>query len=118
MRMKAIVVVSMLLTVVAASSSLASRRPTRKENRAILRAAPANPYPAGYAHRFVRISTVDSRWAAVHIVASRGHHNQVQPDVASMYHLKRGAWVVHQEGNGGGCRMPSAVSRDLRLACY
>ncbi len=37
----------------------------------------------------VRISSVDSKLAAVYVMANRGHHNQVQPDIASMYRTKR-----------------------------
>jgi hypothetical protein len=101
-----------------AAASLASRAPTRFERRAILRAAPGNPYPRGWAYRTVRVSTVSSHWAAVHIVANRGHENQVQPDVASMYRTRHGGWIVHQSGNGGGCGVPRGVKADLHLACY
>jgi hypothetical protein len=101
-----------------ASSSIASRASKPSENTAILRAAPGNPYPRGWAHRTVRVSTVDAKWAFVYITANRGHQNQVQPDVASMYHTTRHGWVVHQDGNGGGCRMPKPIERDLHLACY
>lgn len=109
----AIVAVSLL----AVSPAVASRPPTNAERSAILRAAGTNPYPSGWAHRTVRISTVSSRWAAVHIVANRGHQTQVQNDVASMYRTKHHGWVTHQVGNGGGCGVPAAVVHDLGLAC-
>ena len=101
-----------------AVTAFASRAPTSFERRAILRAAPANPYPAGWAHRTVRVSTVNRRWAAVEIVADPGHTGQVQPDVASMYRTRSGRWIVHQPGNGGGCGVPRRVKEDLHLACY
>ena len=94
---------AMLVSLALAPVSRASRRPTHSERRVILRAGPGNPYPAGWARRYVRVSTVNARWAAVYIVANRGHRSQVQPDVASMYRLKSGRWVVHEAGNGGGC---------------
>jgi hypothetical protein len=101
-----------------APTSVASRAPTPSEKKAILRAAPSNPYPKGGAARKVRVSTVDSRWAAVYITANPGHHNQVQPDVASTYHTRHHGWVLHQEGNGGGCGVPARVRNDLHLNCY
>jgi hypothetical protein len=106
------------LSLTVAPASVASRRATGAEARAILRVAPGNPYPPGWAHLTVRVSTVDSRWAAVHVLPNRGHTHQVQADVASMYHTRRHGWVVHQVGNGGGCGVPSRVRRDLHLACY
>jgi hypothetical protein len=101
-----------------APASVASRPPTHSEKRAILRAAPSSPYPKGWASLTVRVSTVDSRWAAVYISANRGHQHQVQPDAASIYHTRRHGWVTHETGNGGGCGVPVRVSRDLHLACY
>jgi len=98
--------------------SEASRAPTAAQRKAILQAGPGNPYPPGWAHLKVRVSTVDSRWAAIYILANPGHKNQVQPDVASVFHSKHRGWVDHQNGNGGGCGVPSQVKRDLSLACY
>jgi hypothetical protein len=104
-------------TLALAAPSVASRAPTPSEREAILQAAPGNPYPTGWAHRSVRVSSVDSKWAAVFITANPGHHTRVQPDFASMYHTKHHGWVVHQLGNGGGCRMPAKIRIDLRLFC-
>lgn len=106
-----------LIALVVVSTALASRPATPSERVAILRAAPKSPYPPGYARLTVKVSTVSSAWAAVYIRARRGHANQVQPDVVSLQR-QGGRWAVHQQGNGGGCRMPARVKRDLRLACY
>lgn len=110
-------IVTLACSTLMPGASWASRAPTRSERQALLWLV-GNPYPHGWAHRIVRISTVDRRWGAVFIGANRGHHSQVQPDVASAYRLKSGRWVIHQTGNGGGCRMPKPVVRDLTLACY
>jgi hypothetical protein len=64
----------------------------------------------------VRVSTVRHGWAAAYIRARLGHEGTVQPDVARV-RRKRGRWRVHQIGNGGGCGVPQAVRRDLRLRC-
>lgn len=121
MRIRSIAVLAMAMALVLAPAGQASRRPTKAENRAILRAfgtGGVGGYPPGYAILYVRVSTADRRWAAVHIVPARGHANQVQPDFAAMYHLKRGPWVVHQVGSGGKhCGMPPAVVKDLHLPC-
>lgn len=106
------------LSMLVVSSALAFRPPTKSERTAILRAAPGNPYPSGEARRTIRVSTVSARWAAVYITATRGHRDRVQSDVASMFHTKHHGWVVHEEGNGGGCGVPRPVVRDLGLACY
>lgn len=105
------------LALILAPAAGASRPPTRAERRAILKLVP-NPYPRGLAHRVVRISTVNSRWGAVYIRPNRGHFHQVQPDVGSVYKMRSGRWILHQGGNGGGCRMSAAVRADLHLACY
>ncbi len=118
MRVIATLTAAVALVLLAVSPALASRPPTKSERMAILREAPGNPYPTGVARRTIRVSTVSARWAAVHVTATRGHQHQVQADVASMFHTKQHGWVVHEEGNGGGCRVPRGVVRDLKLACY
>lgn len=114
--------VGFLLAGVAAN---ADRPATKRERTQILRAAhrqSAGPgcrgYPHGHCRERVRVSTVRSSWAAVGIgPSSKQYEGEVQRDVVSM-HRRRGRWRLHQEGNGGGCNMPAAVRRDLRLACY
>jgi hypothetical protein len=112
-----VIVLTCLFALWSATSTFASRAPTAAERGAILKLI-QNPYPKGWARRSVRISTADSRWAAVSIIANNGHASQVQDDVGTVYRLANGRWVVHQKGNGGGCRVPASVVHDLRLACY
>jgi hypothetical protein len=113
----AVAVVVLALSVADAD---ARRKPTEKERRAILRAVEqrggCSAYPPGSCHMVVRVSTVRHGWAAADIWARPGREGTVQPDVASVRH-KRGRWRVHQIGNGGGCGVPQAVRRDLRLRC-
>jgi hypothetical protein len=109
---------SVALALVLPASSAASRSPTKAEEKAILQAAPGNSYPPGWAHLTVRVSTVDSKWAAVYIRPNRGHAHQVQSDVSSVYHTKHHGWVTHQDGNGRGCGVPARVRHDLKLGCF
>jgi hypothetical protein len=51
------------LSLTVAPAAVASPPATGAEARAILRVAPGNPYPPGWAHLTVRVSTVGSRWA-------------------------------------------------------
>lgn len=107
-----------LATVLAAAlPAQAARAPNARERAAILRVAPHPAYRHGTYRRVVRVSTVSVAWAAVYIAPTRGHAREVQADVAS-FSRRRGRWHLHQVGNGGGCHMPRAVRRDLRLACY
>jgi hypothetical protein len=99
----------------------ARRKPTKRERTAILRAlhehAGCFAYPAGTCHEVVRVSTARKAWSAVYIRPARDNENAVQSDVASLKR-RNGRWQVHQLGNGGGCSVPRAVVRDLKLACY
>jgi excisionase family DNA binding protein len=110
-------VLVLALLIVSNSSALAARQPTSNEKRAILQHFQGSPYPAGWARLAIRVSTVDHRWAAVYIRATKGHFRQVQPDAASLYHTQSHGWVIHQIGNGGGCGLPRRVRADLQLYC-
>jgi hypothetical protein len=101
----------------------ARRKPTKGERTAILRALhgtnrfSCQGYPAGSCKEVVRVSTARKGWSAVYISPTKGNENTVQSDVASLKR-RNGRWRVHQIGNGGGCGVPRAVARDLKLACY
>jgi hypothetical protein len=98
----------------------ARRLPTRAERAAIMRHVDRQAYYKTYGRECVafalRVSTVDSHWAAVTVRRAK-RTCDVQGDVQS-FHRGRSGWRSHQLGNGGGCNMPAAVRDDLRLACY
>jgi curli biogenesis system outer membrane secretion channel CsgG len=99
-----------------APASQASRKATRAEAKAIVRALPKPAYPKSYYVYKVRISTVSKRWAAVRILPASGYESFIQPDIASVVRRK-GHWKTKQVGNGGGCGVPPAVVADLKLSC-
>lgn len=113
--------VCLLVSALVAPAADARRKPTKRERTAILRAlherAGCFAYPAGTCHEVVRVATVRMGWSAVYIRPTRGNESAVQSDVASLKR-RNGRWRVHQLGNGGGCGVPRAVVRDLKLACY
>src|ERR1700737_1638074 len=115
MRRRLTILLSAAILLSTPAFSVASRAPTAAERKAILQAGPGNPYPHGWAHLKVRVSTVNSRWAAIYILAHPGHENKVQPDVASVYRTKRRGWVDHLERDGGGSRGPRRGRPDLSL---
>lgn len=112
-----------LLTYTAAAN--ASRVPSAKEREAVLDAGNGRvscyggepPYPADTCFLKVRISTARKGWAAVYVRPTRKGRGTVQPDVATVKKV-RGRWRISQVGNGGGCGVPAAVRRDLKVACY
>lgn len=114
---KTIIIQSHTSTVTVSKSTASSAGSRSGTQAAVLSAAPGNPYPKGWAKLTVRVSTVDPGWAAVYITANPGHEHQVQPDVASLHRTDQG-WKLHQSGNGGGCKVPLPVVRELKLACY
>jgi hypothetical protein len=116
---KVLVALSML-AIAAPAIAEARRLPTRAERMAIMRQVDRQAFYETYGRECVafalRVSTVDSRWAAVTVQRTKRSCN-VQGDVES-FHRGSAGWRRHQLGNGGGCNMPAAVRDDLRLACY
>jgi hypothetical protein len=100
----------------------ARRLPTKAERAAIMRGADVRDYggsyPDGSYYYTVRVATAARGWAAVRILPTRAGRGLVQPDVISARRTGAGLWKRHQVGNGGGCRMPERVRRDLGLYCY
>ena len=113
--------VCLLAGALVAPAADARRKPTKRERTAILAAlhkrASCSIYPAGSCQEVVRVSTARKGWSAVYIGPKPGHDGEVQPDLASLKR-RNGRWRVYQLGNGGGCGVPRAVVRDLKLACY
>src|SRR3954469_8881568 len=99
-----------------APAAQASRKATRAEAKAIVRALPKPAYPKSYYVYKVRISTVSKRWAAVRILPAPGYESFIKPDIASVVRRK-GHWKTKQVGHGGGCGVPAAVAADLKLNC-
>lgn len=96
----------------------ADRKPNDRERAGITAALDSadfscDLFPGASCRRTIKVSTENERWAAGYI---RGGP-EVQGGVASLVRKKH-RWRVHQIGNGGGCEVPSAVTRDLDLACY
>lgn len=106
------------LSLLHVSGASAARPASPHERAAILRGAHLHLGYAPDSYRLVvRISTRSRHWAAIYIRPGAGHAGEVQSDVVSVRRVRRG-WRRHQVGNGGGCGVPRAVRRDLRLACY
>jgi len=57
------------------------------------------------------------RWGFVHFAGIPPVCGASISDVISVRKID-GRWRRHQFGNGGGCRMPTAVREDLRLHCW
>ncbi len=99
----------------------ASRRAGADERAQIVEAAErhewtCDAYPHGWCRESVRVSTVDSNWAAIYFIPARGHQGQVQSESAS-FRRQRGRWHAHIL-HAAGCGVPSAVQEDLHIGCF
>jgi len=118
--MRALVATTVVLAVALAPSADAHRAPTKSEAAAITtavrtssltRAVPSSRYDV----KNIRISTVDSSFAAGDVVPKPRFRGSVQQAVV-LLHRRNHHWVLVDIGGAMGCPGASkAVLRDLRI---
>jgi hypothetical protein len=118
--MRAILATTLVFVVAWVPSADARRAPTKTEAAAIAkavktssltRAVPASRYDV----RNIRISTVDSSFAAGDVIPKPAFHGSVQQSVV-LLHRRNHRWVLVDIGGAMGCPGASkAVLRDLRV---
>jgi hypothetical protein len=107
---------TIVVCLLCASTALASRAPTRSERAALLAVSPKAAYPGSWYRFVVRVSSVNSSWAIIHVEPTIGHESQVQLDFGL---FRKGAHGWHGYGISCGWtkKVPGAVVKDLRVPC-
>ena len=106
----------------AVAGTASARRPASgSQKRAIMTAAGLRPATPLRCYR-VEISTVNSAWAATQYAGATGKPCITYgADGVSITHFVRGRWRFVTAGSAFSCpipgHIPTAVQRDLRLAC-
>jgi hypothetical protein len=117
--MRFFLLATMLLPLALVSTASAVRPAKPGERAAIKRAIRNSPLTravpdSAYRIRRVRVSTINRRYSAARVV---GTESWVQ-DANALMRKRNGRWRLLDLSNGGGCRAPVEVARDLDLPCY
>ncbi|MEX2647176.1 MAG: hypothetical protein WD249_13015 [Gaiellaceae bacterium] len=124
--MRTALVLIMLATLTLASAADAARAPTRTERTGIIRATKVYIDMSGCCSIIsrirvegIRVSTVNRRWAVIHIFGYDESGGGVGPATALVHKgYLTNRWTVREFGSSDlGCEMPVRVQRDLRELC-